>query len=266
MNIVIYHDHCPDGFLSACIARQKLGMANTLYRPMSYGQPPPDVNGYNVYILDFSFPRHVMLDIAERANSVVVLDHHVSALKECENIPGVEFIFDIKKSGCRLTWEYFFPNIPLPWLAAYVEDRDLWRWTLKESKAVNAALSSYPFDFDVWGNFSSLDALTVEGKAILRYQSTQVDKICRNAFEMPVGGYNVLVANTPILQSEVAGRLAEDRPFGAVCFIRADGKAQWSLRSTENGVDVSTIAAGYGGGGHKHAAGFETPNVSVLAP
>jgi nanoRNase/pAp phosphatase (c-di-AMP/oligoRNAs hydrolase) len=33
----------------------------------------------------------------------------------------------------------------------------------------------------------------------------------------------------------------------------------YSLRSKEGGEDVSIIAAKFGGGGHKHAAGFSVP-------
>ncbi len=34
-------------------------------------------------------------------------------------------------------------------------------------------------------------------------------------------------------------------------------KGAFSLRSEEGGQDVSEIAAMFGGGGHKHAAGFK---------
>jgi nanoRNase/pAp phosphatase (c-di-AMP/oligoRNAs hydrolase) len=39
--------------------------------------------------------------------------------------------------------------------------------------------------------------------------------------------------------------------------------AIFSLRSTEEGLDVSEIAKLYGGGGHKHAAGFKVPHELV---
>jgi nanoRNase/pAp phosphatase (c-di-AMP/oligoRNAs hydrolase) len=32
---------------------------------------------------------------------------------------------------------------------------------------------------------------------------------------------------------------------------------QWSLRSTDKGIDVAELAKRHGGGGHKQAAGFE---------
>jgi len=37
----------------------------------------------------------------------------------------------------------------------------------------------------------------------------------------------------------------------------------YSLRSAEDGEDVSVIAKHYGGGGHQHAAGFECKHFVV---
>jgi nanoRNase/pAp phosphatase (c-di-AMP/oligoRNAs hydrolase) len=59
--------------------------------------------------------------------------------------------------------------------------------------------------------------------------------------------------------SDTAHELAQGALFGAYWFLRADGVVQFGLRSTEDGIDVSEIAATYGGGGHKHAAGFQVP-------
>ncbi len=96
-----------------------------------------------------------------------------------------------------------------------------------------------------------------QGTAILRYQGQLIDAICATAREVKIGGYKVLAANTSVLFSEVAGKLAAGRPFGAAWFLRADRKRQWSLRSRDNGIDVSKVAKKYGGGGHWAAAGYE---------
>ena len=39
----------------------------------------------------------------------------------------------------------------------------------------------------------------------------------------------------------------------------------FSLRSTDDGLDVSEIATAYGGGGHRAAAGFSVPREHELA-
>lgn len=279
--LVIYHANCNDGFAAAWVARRKLGDECEFFAA-SYGQPPPDVAGRKVYILDFSYKRPVMRRILSEAMSVTVLDHHKTAEAELDGIvdefvmrpdlianpPGSELPtvwFNMQKSGARLAWEHFFPNEASPPLVAYVEDRDMWRFALPFSNAVNAAISSRPHDFPTWDAIDQalrfdIDAsasMVSQGEAIERYKAQQVDAICRNAREVDFDGVKILAANTSTLFSEVAGKLAEGRPFGAAWFVRADGKRQWSLRSTDDGMDVSEVAKSKGGGGHRNAAGFE---------
>lgn len=270
--MVIYHGNCPDGFTAAWVARKALG-PDCDFIPASYGQAPPDVAGRPVYILDFSYKRPVMLDIVSRTHRLVILDHHKTAqaeldgfADECIRAYGLippHVVFDMEKSGAMLAWDHFFPDVEPPWLIRYVEDRDLWRWSLAASREINAALASYPRTFEQWDHFGGSDLghvrpwLASEGAAILRYQDQLVDSICRGAKDEDLAGYRVKVANTSVLFSEVAGRLAEGGLFGAAWFVRRDGKLQWSLRSRGD-FDVSEIAKRFGGGGHRNAAGFET--------
>lgn len=79
----------------------------------------------------------------------------------------------------------------------------------------------------------------------------------RHARDVEMAGHRIKAVNATVLFSEIAGELAKGAPFGACYFDRFDGKRQWSLRSDPDGVDVSAIALSRGGGGHKHAAGFE---------
>lgn len=270
--LVLFHANCPDGFCAAWVAHRQFG-DHAEYVPVQYGQEPPDVTGRDVLILDFSYKRPIMLDMARKATRLIILDHHKTAAAELANlsrecdemgIPVATVIFDMEQSGGRLTWEYFYPYQPSPWLVDYTEDRDLWRWKLDSSKEISAFIASHPRDFALWDKWATYDAgceawyMHVDaGAAILRYQSQQVDSICANAREVELDGYKVLAVNTSVLFSEVAGKLAEDRPFGAAWFERGDGKIQWSLRSRDGGVDVSEVAKRRGGGGHRNAAGFE---------
>lgn len=270
---VIYHANCPDGFCAAWVLRNLYPAAE--FVPASYGEPPPDVAGKRVVIADFSYKRPVMRQILSSAHSVTVLDHHKTAEAELAGIVD-EFVlrpdlianppeselptvrFDMTRSGGRLAAEWVGLESP-PWLVAYTEDRDLWRWALPESQAVSAALRSYPFDFAEWDRLSQLDPLSLvpEGRAVLRTDRQVIDRHVRNARPTAVGGYTVPAVNATVLFSEIAGELAEGQPFGACYFDRADGRRQWSLRSRAGGVDVSEVARSLGGGGHPNAAGFE---------
>ena len=279
--LVIYHANCPDGFCAAWVARKALG-PDCEFVPAQYGQDPPSVRGREVYILDFSYKRSVVRGLMRIADKLVILDHHATAAVELDGVIKEEsgffaytsfepptIVFDMEKSGGRLAWEYFFPGEPAPWLVEYTEDRDLWRWRLDHSRAINDALGSHERSFAVWDDFHYLNpdailgVLRADGYAIGRYKHQLIDSICRNAREIEIAGYKVLAANTSVLFSEVAGKLAEGRPFGAAWLVRADGKRQWSLRSTNEGVDVSEVARSFGGGGHRNAAGFEDMPINM---
>jgi oligoribonuclease NrnB/cAMP/cGMP phosphodiesterase (DHH superfamily) len=84
-----------------------------------------------------------------------------------------------------------------------------------------------------------------------------IDDHIRHAREIEMAGHKILAVNATVLFSDIAGELAKGRPFGACYFDRFDGKRQWSLRSAPDGVDVSEVAKQFGGGGHRHAAGWE---------
>jgi oligoribonuclease NrnB/cAMP/cGMP phosphodiesterase (DHH superfamily) len=222
--------------------------------------------GREVYVLDFSYPREWLLKMAQEAQHLQVLDHHATAKAALDGLPFCTFADD--KSGGRMTWEYFagiggWLGMPAPWLVEYTEDRDLWRHALPHSQEVNAALRSYPLDFDLWNRqFAGAGppplGLIQEGAAIRRREQQIIADHVRNArVENFDGMHTVPIVNATVLFSEIAGTLAEGHPFAACYFDRQDGKRQWSLRSTPTGVDVAVIAQAHGGGGHRHAAGFE---------
>lgn len=277
--LVLYHANCWDGFCAAWVARMALGDIEAV--PAYYGTPHPCMAFREVYILDFSYKRNEMRAILSEAQSVVVLDHHKTAEAELDGLID-EFIqrpdliqnkagsalpyirLDMGKSGGRLAWEYFaaiggWQGMAAPWLVDYTEDRDMWWHKLEDSQAINAALRSYPLDFDLWDSFNKQHPtnFTREGEAIRRAEHAIVDSHVRNAREIEMAGHKILAVNATVLFSEIAGRLAENRPFAACYFDRQDGKRQWSLRSRDGGVDVSEIAKARGGGGHAQAAGFE---------
>lgn len=263
-NVVLYHDSCNDGFTAAWIARNEL-RDTADYIPVQYGQEPPDVRGKIVYVLDFSYKRPVMERMIAECKSIVVLDHHKTARDELSGlrvpIDG-RIVFDMTKSGARLTWDHFCGYQESPWLVDYTEDRDLWNWNLHASKEINAALSSYPRTFEMWDHLDEtmdhehLLSMIRAGEGILRYQSQLVESACKSATATTLGGYEVLAVNATCLMSEIGEKLAEGRPFGATYFINSEGKKVWSLRSREGGVDVSIVARNLGGGGHPGAAGF----------
>ncbi|HVA22487.1 MAG TPA: phosphoesterase [Candidatus Micrarchaeia archaeon] len=249
--LVCYHGDCPDGFGAAYAAWKRWGDGAD-YRPISHGDSPPEVGGRTVLICDFAFSRPVTERLWAEAADLRVLDHHRSAAAELHDLDCCTF--DMDRSGAVMTWEHLHGSPPPP-LLRYVQDRDLWRNQLPGSAEVSVALSAHPYDFAVWDALD-VDLLRREGAVLLRYQRQLVDRIAARAAVVEVAGIPVPVVNSPILQSELGDRLAQGRPFAGVWWQGGDGLARWSLRSTPAGIDVSAIAVGFGGGGHRNAAGF----------
>jgi len=272
--LVIYHAGCWDGYCAAWLFRKAFPDCERI--AIQYGQDRPYVGDRDVVVVDFSWPRDVLLEMNKEANSLVVLDHHKSAEAELNGLYFCTFADD--KSGARLAWEYLSSSIApswcsfidnyastgVPWLVNYIEDRDLWRFALPNSREINAALRTYPLKDEVWDEIynrglTEWRTLIAEGTAIRRSELQLVEQHVRHAVETELDGHTVKIVNATCLVSEIAGELAKDRPFGVVWFETKNGDRIYSLRSTKSGIDVSELAKKFGGGGHKNAAGFTIP-------
>ena len=270
---IIYHGGCADGLTAAWIAWEH-GHAHALFTPGNYGQDPPDVRDQHVLMVDFCYPWPVLKLMVESAASMTVIDHHKTTVTEVLPLFAIDDqsavlvqrllmpIVDESHSGARLTWDYFHPGLAAPPLVNYVEDRDLWRWTLPLSREINAVIQATPQSFETWTRLGkelreSKFLLSVRGRGILAYQNQVVARHVRHAWRETIGGVEVMAVNATCCASEIAGTLAESAPFGAVWSQRGDGQYVYSLRSRPEGMDVEEIARSYGGGGHKHAAGFQ---------
>ena len=250
---VLYHADCADGFGAAWALWKKYPDAR--YIPVKHGQPPPQgLDGAHVMMVDFSYRREVIEQLAQSAASLLILDHHVTAQAALAGLPYA--YFDVKKSGAVLAWEWAHAK-PVPWLLQYVQDKDLWEWRLPDSREMNAALASYPFDFQVWEGLTQ-DVLKVEGQAILRREHSLIDKIVEESVLVEFEGETVPAVYSPVMTSQIGERLCQGFPFCLIWHER-DGLRYFSLRSKPGTADVSALASRYGGGGHVNAAGFSRP-------
>ena len=143
MSLCIYHGNCADGFGAAWVVRKALGEID--FHPGKYQEPPPDVTGKDVVMVDFSYKRPVLLEMAEKANSILILDHHKTSAEDLVDLPAnVIAKFDMNHSGAMLTWEHFFPGQEPPPLLLHIEDRDLWRFALQNTRQIQASVFSFP--------------------------------------------------------------------------------------------------------------------------
>lgn len=261
---VLYHADCNDGSGAAFAVWKRYGDRDMEYIPCRYGRPLPEgLSGQTVLMVDFSASREEIQRLAMIARRIVIIDHHKSAqedLKDIHEIHGcsIKVVFNMEKSGAVLAWEYFHTN-PVPVVLRYVEDWDLWRRKMTGVKEVHYGLQAHP-EWRAWGDYR-IDELEQKGRAIVSFIDHKINKSIQ---EPPVKWYltedTVPIYNIPkFMVSDALHRALDEYPESpyAVGYFDYEGKREFSLRSRKNSdVDVSEIAKKFGGGGHKHAAGF----------
>ncbi len=303
--ICIYHGNCADGFGAAWSVNKALdSQYNLEFYPGVYQKAPPSVKGKIVIIVDFSYSPDVVLAMLQDARAILIIDHHKTAIDsftdydfkgrkidmsnwsktidfsrflenllidQCENAgPRIYTYFDLNRSGAMMAWNFFHPDEAPPSLIAHIQDRDLWKFYLPRTREIQACIFSHPYDFTVWDFLSEMDpkVLAREGEAIERKHFKDIDELIKVCMRwMNIGGFKVPVASLPYTLTSDAGHKMADETGSdfAACYWDTETTRVFSLRSTESGTDVSEIAKMYGGGGHKHAAGFSVPREHELA-
>lgn len=181
---------------------------------------------------------------------------------------NLRIVFDMERSGAGLTWDMLRPGTPRPWLIDYTEDRDLWRHALPHTHAVNAWLRAQPRTLEGYDAASrvELEVARAAGEVILAEERVYIDGVKARASIAELHGHRVpVVACGRHCASEIVGELSVGHPFAA-SWQERDGAVHYELRSREGGLDVSEVARAFGGGGHKHAAGFSAPSIVHLDP
>jgi oligoribonuclease NrnB/cAMP/cGMP phosphodiesterase (DHH superfamily) len=268
--VCFYHAGCPDGFGAAWAVRSAWG--DDAYYVARHHEDRVNEDEWSdalVAFVDIAPGREELLELANSAAQIVVLDHHITALdrltKDSTFVDDLEaeghvIHFDMTHSGAVLAWQYFRPNDPVPDLLRYVEDQDLWNWALEESDAINAAIASYPLDWEAWTRLASepIHRLAEQGAPILRANRIEIERRVSHAGPVAIGTRRVEAVNATNNRSqighELAKRAAYGDPWGLV--YRVEGGEVFGTLYSIGAHDVSKIAVSLGGGGHKNAAGF----------
>lgn len=298
--LCIFHAPCSDGFTAAWVVNRFCNLHNIAveFHGTDYKSAPPDCTDRHVLMVDFSYKMDTLANLHNVSRSLTVLDHHKTAMEDLsvlkpvpdlgtliarwersERQPEATALFDTNRSGAGITWDYFFPDTERPRLVNHVEDRDLWRFKLPGTREIQAAVFSYPYEFEVWDRLADqieskdgcLD-MVMQGVAIERKHMKDIRELidlCTRPmlFNTPDGPTIVPVANIPYTMTSDAGTLlcedhdlkgkpspGEKMPF-AVCYYDKPEGREFSFRSRDGGYDVGAIARMYGGGGHRNAAG-----------
>jgi uncharacterized protein len=200
-----------------------------------------------------------------------VLDHHEGARDIATKFSGV---FDTNHSGATIAWSYFHPDTPVPTLLKYVEDGDLYRFNLPNSREVLAyvyTLTDSFASFDIknvekWNTFITeledpveIKRVVETGELFSQHHEHIVLHGIHHAEIVSFEGYECYLTGTSgEFTSDTGNRLARLKPPLAI-IVSADAEGlRVSLRS-DGSVNVASIAQKYGGNGHPAAAGFEIP-------
>lgn len=268
--VCIYHAGCPDGFGAAFSAWRAWGDEG---RYVARGHEdlfrPEDFEDALLVFADIAPPAGSWRALGERVAKLVVLDHHVSARDRFEEDPslardlaaqGHTVHFDLAHSGAVLAWRHFHPEAPLPELLAYVQDQDLWSWSLPDTREVNAAIASYPRSFEAWERLTKRPSAELgrEGAAIVRTHKLDIERALHAAHPLSVDRYRVEAVNAREQRAWIGHELASRARFGTPCGVvyrLTGGHVDASIYSVGD-FDVAKLAAHFGGGGHHNAAGF----------
>lgn len=260
---VLYHGGCPDGFGGAYAAWKKFG-DRADYIPARHTKPIPEgIEGKDIYMIDFCYNQaEKMQALAQKARSLVVLDHHEGVREVVESFPGHVYAED--HSGAVLAWNYFFPGTPVPTFLQYLEKSDLHQpMTPEEQAVVTYCCDAHPWHFDIWDEHVRRvedpveRAKIVERGAVYReYFDLLIRHLAGSAELVEFEGYTCyLVGGARMFISPLGSYLVEKHPpIALVGRMGVDG-LRISIRS-DGSVDTSALARKYGGNGHRGSSAF----------
>jgi len=261
---ILYHANCADGFGAAWAAWKKFH-DKADYIPVQHEDPlPASLAGKTIYTVDFTYPLPLTKELIAANERVTSIDHHISSKEATE--ATADHSYALEHSGAVLAWNYFHPKKPVPKLLRHIEDMDLWKFQLSHTKPILSYLATLETGFDVFNRFARQLENPVQRKKIISigsiigaYEQKLIDQIVRhNSVLVEFCGYKTLAANSPKFGSEIGHALYTKLPPIGLVWRQRDNQIVVSLRS-DGSVDVSKIAASFGGGGHKAAASFRWP-------
>lgn len=265
--VFFYHANCTDGFSAAWAAWKKFGDQAEYIATFHEDPPMAGLTGKEIYMLDLTFPEPITRELMAHNLRVTAIDHHESS--EAVTKITQQALYAEDHSGATLAWQYFHPDESVPELLLSVEDMDLWRFAREGTKELFAYLDLFDFDFATWSDLvkefedpTTRTRMLDVGTTLLRYESKIIERLVKkDAHMVQLGEVTVCAINaSSAFRSYMGNILAKMSPSGVglVWWETGDGMVACSLRSVGD-MDVSKIAAQYGGGGHVHSAAFRVP-------
>lgn len=269
--LCIYHIADHDGKGSAAIVKRKFPETELMGLNHDMEIPYEEIEKHDkLVICDIALPVKYMLELNKKTD-LTWIDHHVSVINEYEELiksGEYEPIKGIRKIGTAalvLTWQYFYPDIPLPEGLRLLGLNDIYDLRDRRVRPFEYAIQTYgvnrPTD-KIWAQIidGELDIKQAveKGNAILSWVRHRNYRLVRGmGFESEYNGLKCICSNMAQGQSEFFDSLENVREYDFMVNFFMNKKNRWNLTfySYKDNVDVSKIAAEFGGGGHAKAAG-----------
>lgn len=269
--LCIYHVADHDGKGSAAIVKRVFPDAELCGLNHDMDIPYDLIECHDkIVVCDISLPLEYMFKLSE-TKDFTWIDHHISVIEEYENAMANgehDPIKGLRRSGTaaiELTWEYFHPNEALPEGVKLLAMNDVYDLSDDRVFPFEYAFQSFGVnrpDDPIWDEVfnSTLDInLTVQkGEAIMSWINIRNYRLVRGiSFTSSYKGLKCICANMPQGKSMFFDSLPHIRTFDFMVNFFMNKKNQWNLSfyTYKDNVDVSKIAAEFGGGGHQKAAG-----------
>jgi len=218
--------------------------------------------GKRIVVVDLSWSRKDVIEMKKISQTFLILDHHKTALEELYNLPY--FKYSDVGAGIDLVWDQYFGTKKMPDFLKYIALRDVWKH--KDNEKAFAFTTGLPTvdDFHDLHKFyleeKQVELVIEKGRDMLKKREKQLREISLSAIDHQWEGHTTSFINKGYpWTSDLGEHLCKNNNNVAFMWVvdEKDNLIRVSLRSNVNGgPDVSQIAKKYGGGGHKHAAGF----------
>lgn len=269
--LCIYHIADHDGKGSAAIVKRKFPETELMGLNHDMEIPYEEIEKHDkVVICDIALPVEYMLQLNQKTD-LTWIDHHVSVINEYDELMKSEKyapIKGIRQTGTAalvLTWKYFYPDEALPEGLRLLGLNDIYDLRDRRVRPFEYAVQTYgvnrPTD-KIWSQIINgeidIKQMVEKGNAILSWVRHRNYRLIRGmGFESEYKGLRCICSNMAQGQSEFFDSLDNIKEYDFMVNFFMNKKNRWNLTfyTYKDDVDVSKIAAEFGGGGHAKAAG-----------